>query len=147
MKLKQFKLIKLMKSKFTFALSFFTLLALLLPANYASAKQGGKVTPVIVKISLVAAPGVTHAKGSAKLKIKAAQQELEVEAQVSKKLAGAVLGVTVGDTVIGAMTVNALGKAKLSLSTENGDIIPSIAPGTFIGVVDDLGTPILAGQF
>ena len=54
---------------------------------------------------------------------------------------------TVGDTVIGTMTINAVGKAQLSLSTENGDIIPVIAPGTLIGVVDDLGAPILVGQF
>jgi hypothetical protein len=61
-----------MKSKFTFALSFLTLLALLLPVNHASAKQGGKMVPVITKVSLVVAPGITHAKGSAKLKIKGA---------------------------------------------------------------------------
>ncbi|MEY4916643.1 MAG: hypothetical protein RL616_556 [Verrucomicrobiota bacterium] len=137
-----------MKSKFTFALSLLTLLALLLPANFASAKQGsGKVVPVIVKISLVATPGSINTKGTAKLKIKAAQQEFEVEAQVSKKLVGTVLGVTVGDTVIGTMTVNALGKAKLSLSTEAGQSVPAIAVGTLVGVVNDAGVIILAGQF
>ena len=83
-----------MKSKFAFALSFFTLLALLLPANYASAKQGGKVTPVV-----------------------------------------------------GTIPVSPLGKAKLSLNTENGNLIPVIVPGTLVGVVENLGTPILAGQF
>jgi len=136
-----------MKSKFALALSFLTLVALLLPANLASAKQGGKVVPVITKITLTAAPGIASVKGTAKLKVKATQQEFEVEVQVPKKLAGAVLGVTVGDAVVGTMTVNALGKAKLSLSTEAGQTVPVIAPGTLIGVLDSLGTPILAGQF
>lgn len=136
-----------MKSKFTFALSFFILLALLLPANYANAKQGGKVVPVIVKISFVAAPGFANSKGTAKLTIKGIQQQLEVEAQVSKKLAGAILGVTVGDAVIGTMTVNSLGTTKLSLNTELGQSVPLIAPGTLIGVVNDAGVIILAGKF
>ena len=136
-----------MKNKSIIALSFLTLAALLLPANFAAAKQNvAKPVPVIVKISLTAAPGVA-AKGTAKLKVKAAQQELEIEAQVSKKLAGATLGVTINDAVIGTMKVSALGKAKLSLSTEAGQVVPAIAPGSLVGVVTDSGVILLAGQF
>jgi len=136
-----------MKRNITYALSFLTLLALLLPANLASAKQATKVMPVITKITLTAAPGIANVKGTAKLKVKAAEQEFEVEAQVSRKLVGSILGVTVGDTVVGTMTVNALGKAKLSLNTEAGQSVPAIAPGTLIGVVNSAGTVILAGSF
>ncbi len=136
-----------MKRNFTFAFSFLALLTLLLPANLASAKQGSKVVPVITKITLTAAPGIANVKGTAKLKVKAAEQEFEVEAQVSRKLAGAVLGVTVGDTVVGTMTVNALGKAKFSLNTEAGQTVPAIAPGTLVGVVNSAGVILLAGSF
>lgn len=137
-----------MRTKFALALSFLALFALMFPTHVASARQtSGGSAAVTMKITLVPAPGFATAKGTAKLKSVASKQEFEVEAQISRRSAGAVLGVTVGDTVVGTMTVNALGKAKLSLSTEAGQFVPAIAPGTLIGVVDSLGTPILAGQF
>lgn len=136
-----------MKNSLATIFSILALATWLLPANVANAKQSSqKIVPVIVKIILTPAPGIA-AKASAKLKIKAAEQEFEVEAQLSRKLAGTTLGVTVGDQVVGTMTVNALGKAKLNLNSELGQTVPTITTGTLIGVVNANGNILLAGQF
>lgn len=100
----------------------------------------------LVKITLVAAQGVV-AKGSAKIKITPKEKEFSVEAQVPRRLAGSVLGVTVNDTVVGTMTVNALGQAKLSFNSKLGQTVPTISAGTLVGVVNASGDILLAGQF
>lgn len=45
------------------------------------------------------------------------------------------------------MTVNALGKTKLSLNSQLGQSVPAIQAGTLIGVVTDADVIVLAGQF
>lgn len=135
-----------MKTKSILTVCLLAALALILPANFASAKQGSGNGASVAKIRLTAAAGVT-AKGSAKIKVRANEQEFEVEAQVSRKSVGAVLGVVVNDVVVGTMTVNKFGKAKLELNSENGDEVPVIAEGTIVSVVNADGVIILAGQF
>jgi len=134
-----------MKTKAALVLALMTALALMIPANVVHAKNVNAVTEV--KIQLISASEFKGSKGTAKIKIRAREQEFEVEAQVSKKLAGQVLGVTVNDTVAGTMTVNALGKAKLSLNNKAGQKVPTIQAGTLVGVIDGNGAVILAGQF
>jgi len=110
-------------------------------------KNGGGKKISEVKIKLVAAPEFLGAKGSARSRVRTDKQDIEVEVQGLKGLSGSVLGVTVGDTVIGSFTVSTLGKGKLELSTENGDVVPAIGPGTLIGVVTDTGAIVFAGSF
>jgi len=158
-----------MKTKFTLLLSCLALLTVLMPAeiaqarkngtlpednhgsnhtNNVSGKNGGNQKQVSeLKIRLAAAPEFKGAKGSARSRVRTDRQDLQVEAQVSKSLAGSVLGVTIGDTVVGTMTVDALGKAELEISTENGDIVPVIQAGSLIGVVTGTGAIVLAGTF
>jgi hypothetical protein len=96
---------------------------------------------------MVAAPEFARAKGSARSRVRTDRQDLEVEIQGVQSLAGAQLGVTVGDIVVGTMTIDQLGKGKLELSTENGDSVPAIQAGSLIGVVTGTGAIVLAGTF
>ena len=118
-----------------------------LVSNSGSGKNGGGKKISEVKIKLVAAPEFKGAKGSASSRIRPDKQDLEIEVQGVKNLAGSVLGVTLGDTVIGTLTINSLGQGKLELSTERGEVVPAIPAGTLIGVVTETGGIGLAGSF
>ena len=116
-------------------------------SNASSGKKGGGKKISEVKIKLIAAQNFAGAKGSARSRVRTDKQDLEVEIQGVKRLAGSVLGVTIGDTVVGTITIDSLGRGKLELSTENGDIVPAIPAGTLVGVVTDTGAIVLAGTF
>ncbi len=134
-----------MKIKSALLLALAAILTLPFVTPAARAKNGNPA--IEVKINLVHAPEFPTAKGTAKLKLSAKEQEFEVEAQVSKKLAGAILAVTVNDAVVGTMAVTTLGTAQLSLKSKTGQTVPAIQTGTLVGIVTDTGAIILAGKF
>jgi hypothetical protein len=79
-------------------------------SNSGSGKKGGSKKISEVKIKLVAAQDFNSAKGSARSRVRTDKQDLEVEIQGVKRLAGSVLGVTIGDTVVATITIDPLGR-------------------------------------
>lgn len=119
-------------------------------SNSGSGKNKGNAkNNVEIKIKLAVAPEFAPAKGVARFRDRAngKKQDIQVEVQVPKSLVGTVYGVTIGDTVIGTVTINALGKGKLELSTERGDVVPAVTAGTLVGVLTETGAIVLAGSF
>ena len=120
---------------------FLFLAAFVAPTPVASANSAD------VKISLVASPDFRGAKGAAKYRNRGGEQEFQVEAEVSRRLAGAVFTVWVNDVAVGQMTINAFGKGRLSLNSNLGDAVPVITPGTLVGVTTADKAIVLAGKF
>jgi len=101
-----------------------------------------------VKIALVAGADFKGAKGSAEFRDRTRDQQFQTEIEVSKKLAGSILTVTVDGIVAGQSTVDITGHGELSLETEHGDTVPAVVvPGSVVDVMDATGDLVLSGTF
>lgn len=118
------------------ALVSFTLSAPLAHANAADQRIG-----------LVAQPNILPGKASAKYRDRRGEQELQVELETARRLAGATFLVAVGEKIVGQMTINAFGKGRLSLNSRRGEAVPEIEPGTVVSVVAVGGVVVFAGSF
>lgn len=121
--------------------------ALMVTNPLASTSQAGGLPKVIQTATLKPAVGLGKLKGKAKSTVKGTQAEFEVELENAKKLAGTQVTVRVDGVSFGSVTVNALGKANLSLNTGLGHSVPSVSPGTVVIITDAGGNTILSGTF
>jgi hypothetical protein len=89
----------------------------------------------------------TGGAGAAKYRSRAGVREFEVEAEHLHVAVGTRLRVAVNGKVVGTMTVTSLRQAHLSLSTQRGQAVPTIAAGSAVTVLAPNGVVLVAGKF
>lgn len=100
-----------------------------------------------VRITLTGSAAYPAAKAKATYKATAEEREFQVEAENLKSLSGKTVSVLVNGTRVGTMKVNALGTARLSLNTNAGAAVPTIAAGSSVRIRTAAGALIASGSF
>ncbi len=85
--------------------------------------------------------------GVAKFRERGANRKFSAEVQDVNLPAGTVLHVFVNSTELGTITLSALQRGELELRTRDGDVVPPMAKGDVISVVDSANVTILSGTF
>lgn len=129
-----------MKRIITIVTAAALLLAVSVPTVLAS---GGDAT----RIALKATKSFPAAKGAAKFRAKAGQRELEAEVEHVRRLAGKRVSFYVGGKKLGTAKVGTLGAAHIARSTERGQAVPAVSPGTAVKVRTARGVLIVKGSF
>ena len=102
-------------------------------------------TRTLLQGALTAVPGApAGAKGKAKFDASASRTNFSVEAQGLAALNGRPAAIFVNGANIGSTGI-ALGRLKLELSTQRGQIVPAVSAGTVVEV-HVAGQRILAGS-
>ncbi len=112
-------------------------LAVSVPAVLA---KGGDGT----RIALKASQAFPAAKGSAKLKVKPGERQLEAEVEHVRRLAGKRVTFFVGGTKLGTAKVGALGAAQIE---RRNSAVPAVRGGTTVSVRTAGGVLIVKGSF
>lgn len=100
-----------------------------------------------IKINLTASTTYPGAKGAAKYRNRSGEREFQVEAEVSRRLVGFVLTVSVNGAPVGQMVIDAFGKGRLALNSKLGDTVPAIVAGSTVRVSDNVGETVVSGAF
>ncbi len=87
------------------------------------------------------------ANGSAQYQSQPGQRELQVEVQRIRSLAGKTVVFQAAGMTLGSAKVSALGRADVTVNTELGQNVPSIAPGSRVTVRTTGGKLIVFGRF
>ena len=119
------------------------MLAVLVAAQPVHAKSAAVIKRAALSGS-AAFPGVN---GEAKWKSKEGERELEVQIEDAKKLAGKRLAVRIDGKLMGHMTVNALGRARLVKSTQAGQSVPASVAGKTVKIRTSAGALVASGSF
>jgi hypothetical protein len=85
--------------------------------------------------------------GVAKFKEKGANRKFSTEVQDVNLPAGTVLHVFVNSTELGTITLSALKRGQLEVHTKDGGVVPPMAKGDVVTVVDPGSVTILSGTF
>jgi hypothetical protein len=75
------------------------------------------------------------------------RQELEVEVEHVRRLAGTTLTVFVDGASVGNLTIGSLGSGELGLRSQRGQTVPAVQVGSQIEVRQGDGTLIVSGAF
>ncbi len=112
------------------------------------AKTGSKSGEM--RIVLAASSAFPNAKGYAKFKDRGGEREFEVELEHLNRLSGQRLAVCLGNSRVGSLKINSLGRGELNLNSESGERIPSVTQGSRVRVHlnDSCGATLVAsGNF
>jgi hypothetical protein len=112
-------------------------LAVSVPAVLA---KGGDGTTIVLKAS----KAFPAAKGSAKLKAKPGERQLEAEVEHVRRLAGKRVTFFVGGAKLGTAKVGALGAAQIE---RRNSAVPAVRSGTAVSVKTAGGVLIARGSF
>jgi hypothetical protein len=75
------------------------------------------------------------------------EQELEVEVEHLRGLAGSNLNVLVDGTLVGTMTVSSLGQAELHLNSRSGQSVPAVHTGSTVEITTQANARVASGTF
>ncbi len=106
-----------------------------------------KSTAVIKRAALSGSSTYPGVNGEAKWKAKDGDRELEVQIEDARRLAGKRLAVRIDGKLVGYMTVNSLGRARLAKSTELGQRVPVSVTGDAVRIRTAGGTLVASGRF
>lgn len=123
----------------TLATLFLAAVSFLLPTPLARANTADTT------IQLAAQPNALPGKAKAKYRARGGEQELQVELETARRLAGTTWLVAVDNEVVGQLTIDAFGKGRLSLNSRRGDIVPKIQAGTVVAIATLDGRIVFAG--
>jgi len=132
-------------------LSLFVLVGVLAAALLVAAATAGvssaSSTAVIKKAVLKGSSAHPAVNGTATWKSKEGERELEVQIEDAKPLKGKTLWVRIGGTLVGKMTVNSLGRARLTRTTATGQSVPTAVGGKSVKVRTAGGVLVASGSF
>ena len=116
-------------------------------ADNGTGASSSTAIKTITEIVLTGSAGFPQAEGKAKFTMKGAQRELEIEVEDIAALAGSTVTFSLGGTAVGTAVVDALGHARLSLSTKNGNTVPASVAGLAVEVRTAANALIASGSF
>lgn len=120
---------------------FLFLFGLIAPITRAHANSAD------LKIRLENPKNFAGVKGTAKFRDRGNEREFQVEIENARRLAGAVLVVAVDNVVVGEITVDTLGRGRLSLNNRAGAIVPVVKAGSTVKVLTADSALVLNGKF
>jgi hypothetical protein len=113
----------------------------------SSAATAQRAQTVNLQIPLRGRLAFPHAVGSSQYQTQPGQSEFQAEVEHLRSLAGKPLLVKVNGTTVGKMKVSRNGRSDLTLNSELGQTVPTIAPGSMIKVTTIAGTVVVSGSY
>lgn len=99
-------------------------------------------------VAIMTGTGQPSSKGKAVWRSRVSgRRELEFEAQALRRFAGQAITFRLGGVAVGTGIVDALGVARLSLSTQLGDQVPASVTGQSVEALSPTGLQLCAGTF